>query len=115
MLFAMAAIWGVNFSVMKYGVTTFTPLAFNSLRVTLAVTALAALAFAPGTRRPSAPDARRLMALGLLGHATYQLLFVNGLARSRAGTVALLIGGTPALIAILGRILGLERISRSAA
>lgn len=114
-LLAMAAIWGVNFSVMKYGVTVFSPLAFNSLRVSLAVVALTAVAFAPGTRRPSAADARRLMALGLMGHALYQLLFVNGLARSRAGTVALLIGATPALIALFGRILGVERITRNAA
>jgi drug/metabolite transporter (DMT)-like permease len=115
MLLVMALIWGVNFSIMKYGLGVFEPLAFNALRVVLASTALAAVAFAPGSRLPSAPDARRLMALGLLGHAAYQLLFIHGLSRSRAGTVALVIGGTPALIAILGRFYGYDRISRSAA
>jgi drug/metabolite transporter (DMT)-like permease len=115
MLLAMAAIWGVNFSVMKFGLTVFEPLAYNALRVVIASTALGILAFRPGTRRPSAADARRLMLLGLLGHAAYQLLFINGLDRARAGTVALVIGCTPALIAILGRMLGVERISRSAA
>lgn len=113
-LLVMAAIWGVNFSVMKYGVGVFSPLAFNALRVTLAVTALGAVAFAPGTRRPSVADARRLMALGLIGHAVYQLLFINGLARARAGTVALLVGATPALMAIFGRVFGFERVSRHA-
>jgi drug/metabolite transporter (DMT)-like permease len=115
MLLSMAFIWGVNFTVMKYGVEAFSPLAFNALRVTLASAALAALAFAPGTRRPAPADVRRLMALGLLGHAAYQLLFVHGLARSRAGTAALVIGGSPAIIAILGRIYGYERITRYAA
>ena len=115
MLFAMSAIWGVNFAVMKYGLVAFTPLAFNALRVTVATTALAAVAFAPGTRRPSPADARRLMLLGLLGHAVYQFLFANGLDRSRAGTAALVISGTPALVAIFARIVGYERISRSAA
>lgn len=115
MLLAMSAIWGVNFAVMKYGLVAFSPLAFNALRVTLAATALAAVAFAPGARRPTAADARRLMVLGLLGHAIYQFLFANGLDRSRAGTAALVISGTPAIVAILARAVGYERISRSAA
>jgi drug/metabolite transporter (DMT)-like permease len=115
MLLAMSAIWGLNFAVMKFGLAAFSPLAFNALRVTLATAALAAGAFAPGARRPAAADARRLMLLGLLGHAVYQFLFANGLDRSRAGTAALVISGTPALVAIFARIVGYERISRGAA
>jgi drug/metabolite transporter (DMT)-like permease len=115
MLLAMSAIWGVNFAVMKYGLEAFTPLAFNALRVALATTALAAVAFAPGARRPSSADARKLMALGLLGHAVYQFLFANGLNRTRAGTAALVISGTPALVAIMSRAFGYERVSRGAA
>lgn len=115
MLLTMAFIWGINFSVMKYGLRYFEPSAYNSLRVMLATLALAALAFAPGARRPAAADARRLMLLGLLGHAVYQMLFIQGLSRARAGTVALVIGATPALIAILGRLWGYERHTRAAA
>jgi drug/metabolite transporter (DMT)-like permease len=115
MLLGMAAIWGINFSVMKYGVTALGPTGFNALRIGLATVALSAIAFAPGTSRPSPSDARRLMALGLLGHTVYQMLFSNGLDRSRAGTAALVISGSPAFIAILGRILGVERITRRAA
>jgi drug/metabolite transporter (DMT)-like permease len=111
----MAAIWAINFSVMKYGVTALTPTGFNALRVSLAMVALAAVAFAPGARRPSRSDAGRLMALGLLGHTAYQLCFSNGLDRSRAGTAALVIAASPAFIAILGRILGVDRITRRAA
>jgi drug/metabolite transporter (DMT)-like permease len=115
MLLAMSAIWGINFAVMKYGLDAFTPLAFNALRVTLACTALAAVAFAPGARRPSSGDARKLMALGLIGHSVYQFLFANGLNWTRAGTAALVISGTPAVVAIFARIVGYERISRHAA
>lgn len=115
MLLGMAAIWGINFSVMKYGVTALTPAGFNALRVSLAAVALTAIAFAPGTRRPTSADARRLMALGLLGHAAYQLLFSNGLDHSRAGTAAVVISASPAFIAILGRILGVERATPRAA
>jgi len=115
MLLAMATIWGINFSVMKFGAAAISPLAFNALRATVASVALAAIAFAPGAKRPSAADAKRLMLLGLLGHAIYQLFFLNGLTRSRAGTAALIIAGTPALIAILLRITHQERITRNAA
>lgn len=115
MLLTMALIWGVNFSVMKYGLTVFEPLLYNALRVTIACAVFAFIAFAPAAKRPTAAEIKKLMMLGLLGHAIYQLLFINGLARARAGTVALVIGCTPALIAILGRMLGVERISRWAA
>jgi drug/metabolite transporter (DMT)-like permease len=115
MLLLMATIWGVNFSVMKFGAAAFNPVAFNALRVVLAALALAAIAFAPKARRPSAADAKRLMLLGLLGHALYQFLFLNGLHRARAGTAALVIAGTPALIAILLQVTGHERITRRAA
>jgi drug/metabolite transporter (DMT)-like permease len=115
MLLAMACIWGINFSVMKYGVTALTPTGFNALRVSLAMVALTAVAFAPGARRPAPADARRLMALGLLGHSAYQLFFSNGLNNSRAGTAALVIAASPAFIAVLGRVLGVERVSPRAA
>jgi drug/metabolite transporter (DMT)-like permease len=115
MLLVMAVIWGVNFPVMKYGLTVFEPLLYNTLRVTIACTVFAGIVYMRRARRPSPPQIRRLMLLGLLGHAAYQLLFINGLFRARAGTVALVIGCTPALIAILGRILGVERVSRWAA
>src|SRR5256885_2955159 len=65
MLLTMAAIWGVNFSMMKFALGSFSPLAFNSVRVTIAGIALAAVAFAPGARQPSPRDAKRLMLLGL--------------------------------------------------
>jgi drug/metabolite transporter (DMT)-like permease len=115
MLLAMATIWGINFSVMKFGAGAISAPAFNALRASLAAVALAAVAFAPGARRPSAADAKRLMVLGVLGHALYQLFFLNGLTRSRAGTAALIVAGTPALIALLLRILEKERITRNAA
>jgi len=57
---AMAAIWGVNYSVIKYGVGLMTPVAYNAVRVALA---------------------------------------------------ALVVGASPALIALFGRFMGVERIT----
>ncbi|MGZ8415100.1 MAG: EamA family transporter, partial [Gemmatirosa sp.] len=46
MLLSMALIWGVNFSVVKYGTRVMPPLAFNALRVLLATVVLCGLAIA---------------------------------------------------------------------
>lgn len=115
MLLAMAAIWGVNFSVVKFGTQAMSALAFNGLRVMLAAAALFSIALLARRPWPARPVAMRLVALGVLGNGLYQLLFVSGLARTRAGDAALVIAATPAFIAIIGRLRGTEHISRRAA
>ena len=108
----MALIWGVNFSVAKFGTTVFSPLTFNGLRVALAAVVLCGIAaLARSERRPSAADARRLVALGLLGHGLYQVFFIEGLSRTPSATTALIFAASPAFIAIFGRVMGTERVS----
>ncbi|HEY5218437.1 MAG TPA: DMT family transporter [Gemmatimonadaceae bacterium] len=109
-LVLMALIWGVNFSVVKYGTEQLSPLAFNGARVLLAALALSALAFRPGRPRVSRRDALMLLALGVLGNGVYQWLFIEGVALTRAGDAALVVAASPALIAIAGRMLGVERV-----
>ena len=111
LLLVMALVWGVNYSVVKYGVRTFAPLAFNSLRVSVAAVALLGIAaVAVRERWPSRRDTLRLLLLGVLGNGVYQAFFVEGVARTRAGTAALLLAASPAVIAIIGRLRGVERI-----
>ncbi|MEP6689921.1 MAG: DMT family transporter [Gemmatimonadaceae bacterium] len=111
-LVVMATIWGVNFSVVKYATAIVDPLAYNAIRVTLAAVVLAMLAaLAPGARL-SRRDLLALPALGVLGNGVYQLAFVEGVAHMRAGDAALVIAATPAMIALIGRVAGVERVSR---
>ena len=112
MLLAMALIWGVNFSVVKYGTRVMPPLAFNALRVLLATVVLCGVAFALRAQRPSARDAVRLALLGLLGHGVYQFCFIQGVARSTVATAALVLASSPALIGLVGRVLGTDHPSR---
>lgn len=112
LLLMMALIWGINFSVVKYGTGFVAPLAFNSVRVALAAVALLCIAVAAGGRWPSRRDALALLLLGMLGNGLYQVLFIEGVARTRAGTAALVLASSPALIAVLGRALGVERTTR---
>jgi drug/metabolite transporter (DMT)-like permease len=117
-LLLMALIWGVNYTSVKYGTGLIAPLAFNGVRVTFAALALvliAQLASAVfGIERegwPGRRDAVMLFLLGTLGNGVYQILFVEGIARTRASDAALLISAAPAFIALIGRMRGTERIS----
>lgn len=114
MLLSMALIWGVNFSVVKYGTGVMPPLAFNAFRVLLATLVLGGVAIVLRAQRPSRRDAVRLALLGLLGHGLYQLCFIEGIARSTVATAALVLASSPALIALVGRVLGVEHPSRRA-
>jgi drug/metabolite transporter (DMT)-like permease len=111
MLLTMALLWGVNFSVVKYGTRVLPPLAFNALRVALATVVLGGLALALRRDRPSRGDMVRLAVLGLLGHGVYQYCFIEGIARSTVATSALVLASSPALIGVVGRAMGVERPS----
>jgi drug/metabolite transporter (DMT)-like permease len=107
----MAVIWGVNFSVVKYGTQQMDPLAFNALRMSVGCVVLMAMALGGSGVLPSRSDRWRLMSLGVLGHCIYQLFFISGLARTRAGTAALVVAASPAAVAIVARAFGHERLA----
>lgn len=109
LLLCMALIWGVNFAVVKFGTRQFTPLAFNSARVSLAVAVLFTIAAVGGYTFPRPGDRLALLGLGVLGNGLYQIFFVEGIARTRAGDAALLIAASPAFMALIGRLRGTER------
>ena len=111
LLLTMAVIWGVNFSVVKFGTQTMAPLAYNGIRIALAAVTLLVIAARVPAPWPSRRDALSLLGLGILGNFVYQVLFIIGISRTRAGTAALVLAATPAFIAIIGRMRGVERVS----
>jgi drug/metabolite transporter (DMT)-like permease len=76
----------------------------------MAVVALLAIAWFRSHELPARKDLLALLAIGLLGHGLYQICFIEGLARSRAGTVALMLAASPAFVAIVGRVFRIERV-----
>jgi drug/metabolite transporter (DMT)-like permease len=108
----MAAIWGANFVVVKYATHIFSPVAFTGLRVGVAAAFLVAFAFARGGFSLSRYDVIQLLFLGVIGNGIYQLLFVHGVARTRAGNASLIVGAAPAFIALVARARGMERVKR---
>jgi drug/metabolite transporter (DMT)-like permease len=112
LLASMALIWSINFSVIKYGTRFVEPLAYNGARIVLgAGAALFVLALWRRRERIVTPFRMRLILLGMLGNGLYQYFFIEGLARTRVATTVLLMASTPAAIALLGRVRGVERIA----
>jgi len=114
-MISVVLIWGINFSVIKLALNSFAPLAFNALRFSLATAVMLAVM---RWRREHLGVPRRdlvlLIVLGLAGHTGYQVLFINGLARSTPANTALIMATAPLFVALYGQVLGIERISRVA-
>ncbi|HUG38952.1 MAG TPA: DMT family transporter [Longimicrobiales bacterium] len=110
-LLVMVAVWAVNFSFIKVALEEIPPFAFNALRFPLAALLLAAVLKSRGRLRlPDPPDRGRVVALGVIGNVLYQLLFIAGMDRSRAGNASLLLTGSPVYTALLSAALGHERV-----
>jgi drug/metabolite transporter (DMT)-like permease len=112
LLLLMALIWGVNFIVVKIGTQLMHALAFNGARVGIAAVALVIVVVTMRERWPSRRDTIALLLLGVLGNGLYQWFFIEGIARTRAGDAALVLAASPAFMAIIGRILGVEQVTR---
>jgi len=110
LLVFMVVVWGVNFIIIKAAMRDFDPLAFNAVRFTLAAGLVATAAFVTGTARPSRDDLRRLALLGLLGNTLYQIGFIEGVARTRAGNAALIMAAVPVQTAIISHLRGHDRL-----
>jgi len=110
-LVLMALIWGVNFSVVKYGTSLVDPRAYNAARVGLAAVTLVIIVAVGRLELPSRSDIVALLGLGFLGNGIYQFFFVEGIARTSASNTALVVAASPALIAMIGRARGVERVS----
>ncbi len=95
---AAVILWGGIYAGAKVGLSEIPPLGFTYLRVVLAV---CVLALASGSGR-SAPLTRGLWtSIGRAGlaQAAFQLLLIAGLARTTAGTSALLLAAAPLMTA----------------
>jgi drug/metabolite transporter (DMT)-like permease len=109
LLLCMALVWGLNFIVVKFATSVFAPLAFNSTRIALAVVVLWAIFIGRRHPLPARREILFMLALGMLGNGLYQILWVEGMARTRASDAALLVAASPAFIEIIGWVRGHER------
>ena len=108
----MAVIWAVNFSVIKFATQVLSPLAFTGLRVAIAAGILLCIAALQGLTWPPRRDVLALVFLGMIGNGIYQILFVEGLSRTKVGNAVLIVAASPAFIAVVSRLKGIERVRR---
>lgn len=110
-LLTMVLVWGLNFSVVKAALAHLPPLGFNALRFPLAsLTVWLVLRRRGPIPLPAREDLRRVIVLGLVGNVVYQVAFIVGLDRTRAGNASLLLAASPILTALLSAALGHERV-----
>ncbi len=106
-------VWGTNYTVVKEAMATLPPLAFMSLRFTIAALAMGALLLGiEGWKPLPRPVFLKLLGLGLVGNTVYQLCFIVGLANTSVANSGMLTAVTPVLVAALGALLGVERLTR---
>jgi drug/metabolite transporter (DMT)-like permease len=110
-LLGIPIVWGVNYAVIKAALREFQPMAFNGLRFGLATVTIALLLRHRGTSlRMPREGLWRLALLGVLGNAVYQLLFIEGIARTTAANASLIMASSPMVVALLATALGRERL-----
>jgi drug/metabolite transporter (DMT)-like permease len=110
-LLSVPVVWGVNYAVIKAALRELQPMAFNGLRFALATVTIGLLLRHRGTSlRIPRGGVWRLALLGVLGNAVYQLLFIEGIARTTAANASLIMAASPMLVALLSTSLRRERL-----
>lgn len=116
-LLTIVVVWGVNFPIIKQALAVMHPFALNVFRFAISTVTLGAVVWL--RRTPEAPSlgalfrnyGKQIVALGLIGNALYQVFFILGIARTTAGTAALIMASAPAWTVLVGHIRGSERTS----
>lgn len=112
LLLLTVLFWSVNFSLVKFALAELSPLAFNGLRMALAAGLMLILAPTLGySLKFQRHHLSRLIVLGLLGNTAYQLCFIFGIARTTADNAALILATVPAWVAVIGTIVGTEKVT----
>ncbi len=105
-------IWGTNFSMAKIALAQIPPTAFAAIRFIIASVMLWSLL---RVREGAIPLPRgniwKLIWIGVLGSGMYQIFYTFGLRITTAANAALIIATVPALVALFGALLGIERMT----
>src|SRR5256712_10859674 len=111
MLLGAILVWSLNFSVAKFALGRFSPLAYTAPRYALAALIFCAVTIRrEGSLRVRRRDARLVLAAAAVGIWLNQLAFVYALRLAGAATVSLLFGTAPILVAVFAHVSRIERV-----
>jgi drug/metabolite transporter (DMT)-like permease len=105
-------LWASAFVAIRHLGHDFSPGALTVGRLAVATLLLGAYSVRRGLVRPSRGDWWRLLAIGALWYAVYNLALNEGEQRVDAGTAALLIQFAPVVLAVLAAVFLGERFTR---
>jgi drug/metabolite transporter (DMT)-like permease len=112
-MLGLMLIWGANFSVVKYAVSELPPLAFNALRFGGASLLILFLSWlVEKDLRVARRDWPLLVLTAFFANSVYQILFIQGIARTRASHSSLILATTPIWVALFGVLSHSEKLSR---
>jgi drug/metabolite transporter (DMT)-like permease len=101
--------WASAFVALRIALRSFPPQEVAVLRFVSAGAALAIVALVAKLPLPRRADVPRFAALGLVGHALYNLALARGQAQVPAATAAFLIASAPIWMLVIAALLGQER------
>lgn len=99
-------VWASAFAAIRQALGEFTPEELSVFRLVVASLALAVVASFRSIGWPLRADAPRVVAVGLLGMAAYQLLLNSGEQTVEAGTASILVATAPIFVALFARAAG---------
>ncbi|TKI79350.1 DMT family transporter, partial [Bacillus wiedmannii] len=112
LLVSVALVWGANYTIGKYGVAYMSSIQFNSLRFLVASPVLLLITFLmERSLRIERKDWLRLVAVGIVGTAMYQTMFMLSVKYTSATNASLLIAMSPIFTGILAVLHKQERFS----
>jgi drug/metabolite transporter (DMT)-like permease len=115
-LILVAVLWGVNFSLIKFALTDFSPLGFTVMRFALAALFLfGIMAMTRESFGMKRRDLATVVVLGLIGITLYNILFMYGLKYTTASNSALFIAMSPLFAALTQLVTKKERLSAGSA
>jgi drug/metabolite transporter (DMT)-like permease len=111
LMLAAVVMWGLNFILIKLALRDMTPGGFNGLRLILtSVLFLVLMAGSKERLRFERGDLLKLAAVGIIGNALYQIMFIHGVSLTSASNTSLILSTSPLFVALLSAVLRIERI-----
>jgi len=120
MLLFVVLVWGLNMPILKGALASMHMHVLNVFRYITATLVLGIVYYYRQKRtgqsffEPLREYGKQIVSLGLLGYVVYQLCFIIGINHTSAGNAALIMASAPLWTAVLGRILRLEHLTRTA-
>ncbi|MFW6157540.1 MAG: DMT family transporter [Balneolaceae bacterium] len=111
LLFIVAVIWALNFSVIKSSLEEIDPFSFNGLRFLIAAVFIwIVLLWRKERIRIPRSDWLPLLGMGLLGNLVYQGLFIIGIDLTLSANAAVMLGTIPVWVGILSHLFSIEKM-----